>query len=119
MSAAVSITELSDHNAPYRHFADREALLAALAAQGFEMLGQAMRGQTGRGMGEAYVRFALQYPQRFRLMFAARSRSRSTRGCAPRHRAPSISCRPRFPRMGAMCAAPLRRPGRWCTACAI
>ncbi len=57
------------HNAPYRHFADREALLAALAAQGFEMLGQAMRGQTGRGMGEAYVRFALQYPQRFRLMF--------------------------------------------------
>src|SRR6267142_2875008 len=56
-------------NAPYRHFADREALLAALAAQGFEMLGQAMRGQTGRGMGEAYVRFALQYPQRFRLMF--------------------------------------------------
>jgi len=57
------------HNAPYRHFADREALLAALAAQGFEMLGQAMRGQTGRGMGEAYVRFALRYPQRFRLMF--------------------------------------------------
>src|SRR5436190_11984024 len=35
------------------------SLLAALAAQGFEMLGQAMRGQTGRGMGEAYVRFAL------------------------------------------------------------
>src|SRR2546428_5567598 len=30
------------HNAPYRHFADREALLAALAAQGFEMLGQPM-----------------------------------------------------------------------------
>src|SRR5256885_13335679 len=57
------------HNAPYRHFADREALLAALAAQGFEMLGQAMRGHAGRAMGEAYVRFALQYPQRFRLMF--------------------------------------------------
>src|SRR5947208_16933585 len=57
------------HSAPYRHFADREALLAALAAQGFEMLGQTMRGQTGRGMCEAYVRFALQYPQRFRLMF--------------------------------------------------
>src|SRR5256886_8182337 len=57
------------HNGPYRHFADREALLAALAAQGFDMLGQAMRGQTGRAMGEAYVRFALQHPQRFRLMF--------------------------------------------------
>src|SRR5207302_998137 len=52
------------HNAPYRHFADREALPAALAAQGFDMLGQAMRGQTGRGMGEAYVRFALQHPRR-------------------------------------------------------
>src|SRR2546430_4292226 len=61
------------HNAPYRHFADREELLAALAAQGFEMLGQAMRGQTGRGMGEAYVRSALQYPQRFRLMLDRKS----------------------------------------------
>jgi len=72
--AALSLREAArrvgvSHNAPYRHFADREALLAALAAQGFDMLGQAMRGQTGRGMGEAYVRFALQHPQRFRLMF--------------------------------------------------
>jgi AcrR family transcriptional regulator len=72
--AALSLREAArragvSHNAPYRHFSDREALLAALVAQGFEMLGQAMRGQTGRGMGEAYVRFALQHPQRFRLMF--------------------------------------------------
>ena len=57
------------HNAPYRHFADREALLAELAAEGFEMLGEAMRDQTGKEMGEAYVRFALDHPQRFRLMF--------------------------------------------------
>jgi AcrR family transcriptional regulator len=57
------------HNAPYRHFKDREALLAALAAEGFELLGQAMRGHGGREMGEAYVRFALEHPQRFRLMF--------------------------------------------------
>jgi AcrR family transcriptional regulator len=57
------------HNAPYRHFKDRDALLAALAAQGFELLGQAMRGHSGREMGEAYVRFALEHPQRFRLMF--------------------------------------------------
>src|SRR5260370_40623387 len=54
------------HNAPYRHFADREALLAALAAQGFEMLGQAMRGQTGRGMGGADGRVGLRDPLRFR-----------------------------------------------------
>ena len=57
------------HNAPYRHFAQREALLAALAAEGFEILGKEMRGQSGRRMGEAYVRFALRHPQRFRLMF--------------------------------------------------
>lgn len=57
------------HNAPYRHFADREALLAELAAEGFEMLREAMRGRAGREMGEAYVRFALEHPQRFRLMF--------------------------------------------------
>src|SRR5947207_15913555 len=57
------------HNAPYRHFAAREALLATLAAQGFEMLRQAMRRQTGRGMRAAYVRLALQYPQRVRPLF--------------------------------------------------
>ena len=57
------------HNAPYRHFLHREALLAALAAEGFAMLGERLRGQPGREMGEAYVRFALQQPQRFRLMF--------------------------------------------------
>src|SRR3954469_19839227 len=57
------------HNAPYRHFPDREALLAALAAEGFAMLGERLRGQPGRQMGEAYVRFALERPQRFRLMF--------------------------------------------------
>jgi AcrR family transcriptional regulator len=61
------------HNAPYRHFPEREALLAALAAEGFGMLGQAQReaAEAGglRAMGEAYVRFALAHPQRFRLMF--------------------------------------------------
>ena len=61
------------HTAPYRHFAEREALLAALAAEGFGMLGQAQREAAAAGgmraMGEAYVRFALAHPQRFRLMF--------------------------------------------------
>jgi len=64
------------HNAPYRHFAEREALLAALAAEGFERLGAAQRkaGEAGglRAMGEAYVTFALDNPQRFRLMFGGR-----------------------------------------------
>jgi len=57
------------HNAPYRHFSDREALLAALAAEGITMLGEQLRGKPAREMGEAYVRFALEQPQRFRLMF--------------------------------------------------
>lgn len=57
------------HNAPYRHFPDREALLAALAAEGFGMLGAAMEGKASRERGEAYVRFALGHPNRFRLMF--------------------------------------------------
>ncbi|HEY8067650.1 MAG TPA: TetR/AcrR family transcriptional regulator [Burkholderiales bacterium] len=61
------------HNAPYRHFPEREALLAALAAEGYSMLEQAQReaAESGglRAMGEAYVRFALAHPQRFRLMF--------------------------------------------------
>jgi AcrR family transcriptional regulator len=64
------------HNAPYRHFPQREALLAALAAEGYSMLGQAQReaAEAGglRAMGEAYVRFALAHPQRFRLMFGGR-----------------------------------------------
>ena len=64
------------HNAPYRHFSDREALLAALAVEGFERLGAAQRkaAESGglRAMGEAYVQFALQNPQRFRLMFGGR-----------------------------------------------
>ena len=61
------------HNAPYRHFPEREALLAALAVEGFEWLGAAQRkaAEAGglRAMGEAYVHFALAHPQRFRLMF--------------------------------------------------
>lgn len=59
------------HNAPYRHFPDRESLLAAIAAAGFVMLGEALKSSSGKAMGEAYVRFALGHPQRFRLMFGA------------------------------------------------
>lgn len=61
------------HAAPYRHFRDRDSLLAALAAEGFAMLGRAQREAAAAGglraMGEAYVRFALAHPQRFKLMF--------------------------------------------------
>lgn len=75
---ALSLREVArragvSHNAPYRHFPNRESLLAALAADGYAMLGRAQREAAVagglRGMGEAYVRFALQRPQLFRLMF--------------------------------------------------
>ena len=76
--AALSLREAArragvSHNAPYRHFPDREALLAALAAEGFRQFRQELDDAEERGglraRGEAYVRFALKHPQRFRLMF--------------------------------------------------
>lgn len=71
---ALSLRDLArragvSHNAPYRHFAGREALLAAVAADGFRRLGEALARTSGREMGEAYVQFALERPQLFRLMF--------------------------------------------------
>jgi len=73
--ASLSLREVArragvSHNAPYRHFPDRDSLLAALAAQGFEQFGDALEKRPRREMGEAYVEFALEHPQRFRLMFS-------------------------------------------------
>jgi AcrR family transcriptional regulator len=66
--------------APYHHFESREALLAALALDGFTRLEEVMtRARDGAAegdaierfsaIGEAYVRFALSHPAHFRLMF--------------------------------------------------
>jgi AcrR family transcriptional regulator len=66
------------HAAPYRHFADKEALLAAVAAEGFRAMAERMRvrmdaaeGPAGRlvASGVAYVLFAVQHPAHFRVMF--------------------------------------------------
>jgi AcrR family transcriptional regulator len=68
------------HNAPYRHFADGEELLAAVAAQGFRELDGAMlnvvrhqRSSVARlkRAGLAYVEFALRRPEHFTVMFDA------------------------------------------------
>ena len=66
--------------APYHHFADREALLAALAADGFRDLRDAMvqRAAATAGppltrmqeIGIAYVLFAFHNPHHYRLMFS-------------------------------------------------
>jgi AcrR family transcriptional regulator len=61
------------HSAPYRHFADRETLLAEVVAQGFAQLGAALREASAAGgveVARAYLRFALAHPRRYRLMYA-------------------------------------------------
>ncbi|WP_200845386.1 TetR/AcrR family transcriptional regulator [Roseomonas sp. 18066] len=66
------------HNAPYRHFASREALLAALAAEGFSRLAAALRAAPGlAGQGRAYLDFAAAHPALYRLMFGAELRAGS------------------------------------------
>ncbi|WP_406465546.1 TetR/AcrR family transcriptional regulator [Streptomyces sp. NBC_01622] len=63
--------------APYRHFADKEALESELAAQGFADLGRRLgaadpQPATPDGFARLavdYVRFALDRPALFRLMF--------------------------------------------------
>lgn len=68
------------HNAPYRHFADKDQLLAAVAEQGFAELDAAMleagrREKSALGRlkraGLAYVEFALRRPEHFTVMFDA------------------------------------------------
>ncbi|GIM93367.1 TetR/AcrR family transcriptional regulator [Paractinoplanes toevensis] len=56
--------------APYRHYADKDALESALAAEGFRDLGErlAAAGEFAE-LGVAYVAFALERPALFRLMF--------------------------------------------------
>jgi AcrR family transcriptional regulator len=67
------------HNAPYRHFAGKSDLLEALREEGFAALARACQAALAsspeadlrarvRLLGEAYVRFAVAHPHRFRLM---------------------------------------------------
>jgi AcrR family transcriptional regulator len=62
----------------YRHFSDKPALLAAVGREGFRLLRLTLTGaweQHGRGregfeaMGIAYVRFAVEHPSHYRVMF--------------------------------------------------
>jgi AcrR family transcriptional regulator len=89
---AVSLRDLAQslgvsRAAPYRHFADREDLLAAVAARGFEDLiaayetALALPGD-GRmrlqALNRAYFDFATQRPGLHRLMFASDLLTRAT-----------------------------------------
>jgi AcrR family transcriptional regulator len=65
-------------SALYRHFADKSALVGAVAEEGFRTLRLRLleaweaegRGRAGfEGMSVAYVRFALTHPSHYRVMF--------------------------------------------------
>lgn len=65
-------------SALYRHFADKQSLLAAVGKEGFRKLRETIahawegngRGRLGfEAMGRAYVRFAVAHPSHYRVMF--------------------------------------------------
>lgn len=81
----LSLREVARHvgvsaTAVYRHFPDKQALLSALAYEGMEELGRRQRAaseKAGGGLdgftasGATYVRFAVENPALFRLIFAS------------------------------------------------
>jgi len=80
-AAALTLRGVGDRlgvsrTALYRHFADKQALLDEVAAEGFRMLRAALHEAWGSGgragfdaMGMAYVHFALAHPSHYRVMF--------------------------------------------------
>jgi AcrR family transcriptional regulator len=68
------------HAAPYRHFADKQALLAAIAEDGFYQLAENIDIAIGQApttadaqleqVARAYVQFALDHPAHMREMFS-------------------------------------------------
>lgn len=67
--------------APYRHFENKEALIAAIAQEGFVMLGNRLRSAAQEFLSDAeelfhqaaqaYLNLTLERPDHFRLMFGA------------------------------------------------
>jgi AcrR family transcriptional regulator len=68
------------HTAPYRHFRDKEDILAAIAEVGYGDLAE--RGQKALAIsdpiagyleyGREYIAFAAEHPQHFRIMFSGK-----------------------------------------------
>lgn len=83
--AALSLRKLAQragvsHNAPYQHFEDKNALIAAIAEEGFRLLGEAIDSGLHKvseadptakltALGRAYVDFALSHPNHLQVMF--------------------------------------------------
>lgn len=78
VTAAVGVS----HGAAYRHFADKEALLAAVAEEGYRGLAQRLASAVNaanvlpntriRALGAAYVEFAMARPAHYRVMWGPR-----------------------------------------------
>jgi AcrR family transcriptional regulator len=86
---AVSLREVARRcrvspRAPYQHFADKTAFLAALAEEGFKQFGaaldQAQRGLVG--LARAYLDFATRRPALMLLMFGSDFQDRARRNPA-------------------------------------
>ncbi|KOG80590.1 MULTISPECIES: TetR/AcrR family transcriptional regulator [Streptomyces] len=82
-SAALSLRAVARRagvsaTAPYRHYSDREALVSAVAAEGYRELAEHLARAHPvpstpdelAAVAVAYVRFALEHPALFRAMFA-------------------------------------------------
>ena len=63
---------------PYRYFKDKDEILAAVRTRGFDTFAEAMEqalasshdpGVAARRVGEAYIKFAVDHPAAYRLMF--------------------------------------------------
>jgi AcrR family transcriptional regulator len=82
LRAAAELAGVS-HAAPYRHFRDKSALVAAIAVEGFKLLTRSMRAEVEacssgdtllrlRAVARGYVSFAVAHPAYFRTIFAER-----------------------------------------------
>jgi AcrR family transcriptional regulator len=79
LRAAAQLAGVS-HAAPYRHFKDKNALVAAVAEQGFRLLSASLRAgeqaaaggtvrERLRGQGQGYVKFAIEHPGYLGIIF--------------------------------------------------
>lgn len=69
------------HSAPYAHFVDKQALIAAISTEGFRQLYERVSAVTTKYKSQptkqlievawAYVQFAMDDPDRFKVMFSA------------------------------------------------
>jgi len=79
LRAAAQLAGVS-HAAPYRHYKDKEALVAAVAERGFKLLTESMQSELERrrahearqkivALGHGYVGFATRHPTYLQLIF--------------------------------------------------